>query len=64
MSSVYHSSVIRLYAGMFKTSSSINSYFLHKNTGTLPSFLKLDDRICAEDVETLKDRERVVVSNK
>jgi len=72
MSSVYHCSVIRLYASMLKTSSSINSCFLYKVTGTLPPSLKLNVRICAEDVETLKDRrkerererERVIVRNK
>jgi hypothetical protein len=43
---------------MLKTTSSINSYFLYKITGTLPPSLKLNVRICAEDVETLKDRGR------
>jgi hypothetical protein len=58
MSLVYHSSVIRLYtyASMLKTSSSINSYFLYKIIGTLPPSLKLNVRICAEDVQTLMDR--------
>jgi hypothetical protein len=43
---------------MLKTSPSINSYFLDKITGTLPPSLKLNVRICAEDVETLKDTGR------
>jgi hypothetical protein len=42
---------------MLKTSSSLNSYFLYKITGTLPPSLKLNVTICAEDVQTLKDRE-------